>query len=60
MAEQAQAVRQALLSLDAPVGVESVAKCFLPAKHDLVVDLLETLAGLGQARVTKKGWYVGV
>ena len=60
MAEQAQAVRQALASLDAPASVETVAKCFLRAKRDRVAELLETLVGLGQARVTEKGKYVGV
>ncbi len=59
MAEQAQAVRQALALLDAPARVEEVAKCFLRAKRDRVAELLETLVGLGQARVTEKGEYVG-
>jgi len=59
MAEQAQAVRQALASLDAPASVETVAKCFLRAKRDRVAELLETLVGLGQARVTRGGEYVG-
>lgn len=60
MAEQAQAVRQALASLDAPASVEDVAKCFLRAKRDRVEELLETLVGLGQARVTEGGEYVGM
>lgn len=59
MAEQAQAVRQALASLDPPASVEDVAKCFLRAKRDRVAELLETLVGLGQARVTEKGEYLG-
>lgn len=60
MAEQAQAVRQALESLDAPASVEAVAKCFVRANRPRVAELLETLVGLGQARVTEKGRYLGV
>jgi len=59
LAEQVQAVRQALAALDAPANVETVAKCFLRANRDRVAELLETLVGLGQARVMEKGEYAG-
>ena len=59
MAEHAQAVRQALATLDAPASVETVAKCFLRANRDRVAELLETLVELGQARMTRGGEYVG-
>ncbi len=59
LAAQAQAVRQALEALAAPADVATVAKSFSRAPRARVAELLETLAGLGQARVLEAGRYAG-
>ncbi|MCB0193093.1 MAG: hypothetical protein KDJ65_14210 [Anaerolineae bacterium] len=53
MAEQAQAVRAALVALDGPVTSKQVAKAFKGARAARVTELLETLASLGQARLVE-------
>lgn len=59
LAAQAQAVRQALEALAVPADVATVAKCFSRAPRARVAELLETLVGLGQARVLEAGRYAG-
>lgn len=59
LAAQAQAARQALEALAAPADVATVSKCFSRAPRARVAELLETLAGLGQARVLGAGRYAG-
>jgi hypothetical protein len=59
MAEQAQAVRQALLAAGGPVTARQVAVGFAGARPARVEELLETLVLLGQARRLSKGKYVG-
>ncbi|MCL4301118.1 MAG: class I SAM-dependent DNA methyltransferase [Anaerolineae bacterium] len=59
MAEQAQAVRQSLLSAGGPVTARQVAAGFAGARPARVEELLETLVLLGQARRLSKGQYVG-
>ena len=51
MAEQAQAVRAALVALDGPVTSKQVAKAFKGARAARVIELLETLASLRQGRL---------
>jgi len=58
MAAQAQAVREALGSLNGPAGPEQVAQAFKKARRDRVEDLLETLSALGQCRQTPDGLYI--
>lgn len=53
MAEQAQAVRGALVALDGPVTAKQVAAVFKGARVARVAELLETLASLGQARLVE-------
>jgi len=55
--DQAQAVRQALETLAGPADVATVAKLFTRAPRARVAELLETLVGLGQARVLEKERY---
>ena len=50
MAEQAQAVRAALVALGGPASAAEVAAAFAAAPPDRVAELLETLVTLGQAR----------
>ena len=59
MAEQAQAVRAALVALGGPASAAQVAAAFAAAPPERVAELLETLVTLGQARETDKGWFVG-
>ena len=59
MAEQAQAVRGALVALGGPASAAQVAAAFAAAPPERVAELLETLVMLGQARVTDEGWFVG-
>jgi hypothetical protein len=59
MAEQAQAVRQALLAAGGPVTVKEVAAGFTGARPARVKELLETLVLLGQARQLAEGQFVG-
>ena len=59
MAEQAQAVRAALVALGGPASAAQVAAAFTAAPPERVAELLETLVTLGQARETDKGWFVG-
>lgn len=59
MAEQAQAVRQALLAAGGPVTVKQVAAGFIKAPAARVEELLETLVLLGQARQLSQGEYMG-
>ena len=55
LAEQAQAVRSALVGHRTPVTPEQLAKTFLRARVDRVEELLDTLASLGQARELDDG-----
>ena len=50
MAEQAQAVRGALVALGGPASAAQIAAAFAAAPTDRVAELLETLVTLGQAR----------
>ena len=59
MAEQAQAVRAALVALGGPASAAQVAAAFAAAPPDRVAELLETLVTLGQARGTAEGRFVG-
>ena len=59
MAEQAQAVRAALVALGGPASAAEVAAAFAAAPPERVAELLETLVTLGQARETDKGWFAG-
>jgi hypothetical protein len=60
LAEQAQAVRAALVSTAGPADVATLAKTFKGAKIDRLEDILETLASLGQARVLQDGRFVAL
>ena len=55
LAEQAQAVRDALAGFDGPVTAEQVAAAFVDAPVERVAELLETLASLGQVAMTEDG-----
>ena len=57
MAEQAQAVRQALASLGGPADLKTVADCFNRANRQRLEELLQTLEGLGQAARLEDGRY---
>ena len=59
MAEQAQAVRAALVALGGPASAAEVAAAFTAAPPDRVAELLETLVTLGQARGTEGGYTSG-
>ena len=59
MAEQAQAVRAALVALGGPASAAEVAAAFTAAPPDRVAELLETLVTLGQARGTEGGYASG-
>ena len=59
MAEQAQAVRTALVALGGPASAAEVAAAFTAAPADRVAELLETLVTLGQARGTEGGYTSG-
>lgn len=56
--EQTQAVRAALASAPGALTPESIAKGYLRGQAARVVELLETLALLGQARALEDGRYV--
>jgi hypothetical protein len=58
MAEQAQAVRSALVALGQPASAAEVAAAFAAAPPERVAELLETLVTLGQARQTDEGWFM--
>ena len=60
MAEQAQAVRAALVALGGPASAAEVAAAFAAAPTDRVAELLETLVTLGQARETDRWMICGV
>jgi len=60
LAEQAQAVRAALVAAAGPVDVATLAKIFKGTKTDRLEDILETLASLGQARALADGRYVAL
>jgi hypothetical protein len=60
LAEQAQAVRAALVAAAGPVDVATLAKNFKGTKTDRLDDILETLASLGQARALAEGRYVAL
>jgi hypothetical protein len=60
LAEQAQAVRAALVSAAGPADVATLAKTFKSAKIDRLEDILETLASLGQARALPDERYVAL
>jgi hypothetical protein len=55
LAEQAQAVRAALVALDRPATAEQVAALFVEAPVARVAEVLEMLAGLGQAAMEDDG-----
>jgi len=55
LAEQIQAVRTALTTFAAPVDAATLATTFKSAKADRIEEILETLAGLGQARALADG-----
>lgn len=57
--EQARAVRAALAARGAPATAAEVAAVFEGRRKDRVAELLETLAGLGQARAAGDGRYAG-
>jgi hypothetical protein len=59
MAEQAQAVRTALVALGGPASSAQVAAAFAAAPPERVAELLETLVTLGQAHQTGEGFFVG-
>ncbi len=59
MAEQAQAVRQALLAAGGVVTAKQVAAGVNGARPARVEELLETLVLLGQARRLEEGRFVG-
>jgi len=48
--EQVQALRAAIASTGAPLGVEAIASRFKGAKRERVAEVLETLVALGQLR----------
>ncbi len=50
MADQAKALRSALLTQPTPRSAEELAKLFLRAKVDRITELLDTFVSLGQAR----------
>jgi hypothetical protein len=58
MAEQAQAVRAALVALGGPASATEVAAAFTDAPADRVAELLEMLVTLGQARSNADGRFV--
>jgi hypothetical protein len=55
LAEQAQAVRAALVALEGPATAEQVAAAFVDAPVARVAEVLEMLAGLGQAALAEDG-----
>jgi hypothetical protein len=57
LAEQAQAVRAALVALDGPATAEQVAALFVDAPAARVAEMLEMLAGLGQTTL-EEGRYL--
>jgi len=57
LAEQAKAVRAALVAQAAVTTAEQLARTFKGARVDRVGALLETLASLGQAREVEEGRY---
>ena len=59
MAEQAQAVRAALVAFGGPASAAQVAAAFDAAPSERVAELLETLVMLGQARQMAEGRFVG-
>ena len=59
MAEQAQAVRAALVALGGPASAAEIAAAFAAAPPERVAELLETLVTLGQARGTEGGYTSG-
>jgi hypothetical protein len=64
MAEQARAVRAALMAFEGPVTPKQVVAVFdgrrTTSRVAQVAALLETLAALGQAREVEDGRFVGV
>ncbi|MEL6614204.1 MAG: DNA methyltransferase [Bacteroidota bacterium] len=55
-AARALAIRRVLREADRPLAVEAVARRFRRAPRAAVADLLDTLATLGQARASEKGY----
>ena len=55
-AARALAIRRVLREADRPLAVEAVARRFKRAPRAAVADLLDTLATLGQARASEKGY----
>ena len=58
LADQARAVRAALVAYPRPATGDELAQSFTGARADRVGELLETLASLGQARKVEAGRYV--
>ncbi|HZS09584.1 MAG TPA: hypothetical protein VFD58_32450 [Blastocatellia bacterium] len=58
LAEQARAVRAALVARQGVVTAEQLAKTFKAARVDRVAELLQTLVSLGQAREVEEGKFV--
>ena len=54
LAEQAQAVRDALAGFDGTATAEQVAAGFIDAPAERVAEVLEMLTGLGQARMEER------
>ena len=57
LAEQAQAVRAALVGNPTGLTALATARLFLRARTQTVTDLLNTLVSLGQARALENGLY---
>ena len=58
LAEQMQAVRDALAEQPGPASPDEVARAFARARTSLVREILETLKSLGQIRRTEAGLFV--
>jgi hypothetical protein len=56
--ERVRAIRAALLQAPGPLAAADLARQFTRARQADVAELLETLAAIGQARVTEDGRYV--
>jgi hypothetical protein len=57
--EQVQAVRAVLAAASGPLTAKEVARTFQRAREDKVLELLTTLASLGQAREVSPGLFIG-
>ena len=57
--EQVRAVRAVLTVASGPLTAREVARTFQRAREDKVLELLTTLASLGQAREVSPGLFIG-